>query len=859
VACSVPDHSILFEIARSSNKLKRKRSCASTQPFVVEAPHVLWGDARDKALSRIAREGCPLIDSRQFEYVSNSRLDDAKYSESLMVCGATLWVQNDDDDALSTTSTMKQGLIRAEYYGGKLVDGAKVGLSKGVKGIVATKKVAFFAAEKGTNEIVKGTDVALRTAEKGAHATANAAGLLPHSHCGSVTSSITHTPSEERNRGKKKSNIKSLFDPKKMGKKLRRRKYNSGEGGQSIDGSKASLYNQSLGNKSISHNSGQVSDAAKRSIVELDLADNCISPKSSKDDSNEFTVVKPVPYVLLVDDIIHIRILSFPDKDDIIASFPISVASLMVQRSMDSRINDPMKPSELTTTFIQEPSARLLRWGVELKVTLRAVEVKPQVPRVIRTKLKIEDELDLIRNKMEELGMNSDEIEQELQAKEDLLMKEENDLNLAIVHYGYGKGENNGVGQQEIRLRQMFYCDREHIAIVRKFDRRTALTDDEKEMVNDAPGIKKKYDDEELQKLLKQLEDEFPVIDRATASAERSLLASTVAARSRSGVGKVQNSCTNASLALAQSLDSCIGGLSERSTLVVVEQKLNDSSTVGPSATITKNEMKVWCSQIAERLSTIVRKAMTDANVQSSIAKIQSIIAESALGPGASFAKEEDEKNIEEMKLDEDEIALSLSEKTDSSEVLGLLADWVDRVVSQLQAFAQELVEDEELDVMHEGGTDSQPNQMSSLRSRAYFSSSKTDQNDPNDQQDASSEPNAMSLYHGETRHRAASSISSLKDALPKSKSDRKSSIEYLLIAKEQSHIQDLSENPKENQQRPDKTASFASTLEFFALAIALLAGAAAIIRSYHFSWHLEEGYLYRLWDQARHLALRSN
>lgn len=270
VACSVPNHSILFEIARSSKKLKRKQCCASTQPFVVEAPHVVWGDARDKALSRIAREGCPLIDSRQFEYVSNARLDDAKFSDSLMVCGATLWVKNDDDDAssvLSTTSTLKQGLIKAEYYGGKLVDGAKVGVSKGVKGIVVTKKVALF----GSNEIVKGTEAAFLTAEKGLHTAVKGAGLLPIPECESVTSTITHTPSEARKLGKKKSSTKSLFNPPKMGNKLRRRKHNAGEGGQSI-----------------SHDSGQVSDAAKRSVVEFDLA------------SKEFKVLKPVPYVLLV-------------------------------------------------------------------------------------------------------------------------------------------------------------------------------------------------------------------------------------------------------------------------------------------------------------------------------------------------------------------------------------------------------------------------------------------------------------------------------------------------------------------------------------------------------------------------------
>lgn len=129
------------------------------------------------------------------------------------------------------------------------------------------------------------------------------------------------------------------------------------------------------------------------------------------------------------------------DKNDVIANFPISVASVMVQRSVDDRISDPLKPSELTATLIQEPSAHHLRWGVELKVTLRAVEVKPQVPRVIpRPKDVIDEELNKIKDKLSLLGKKPDEIMKDLKAKEEEIVKEENNLNEAIVAYGYGKG-----------------------------------------------------------------------------------------------------------------------------------------------------------------------------------------------------------------------------------------------------------------------------------------------------------------------------------------------------------------------------------------------------------------------------------
>ena len=838
-----------------------------------------------------------MIDSRQFEYVSNARLDDAKFSESLMVCGSTLWVQNADDDRsiLSVTSTLKQRLIRAEYYGGQLVDGAKVGATKGVKGLTLTKKVAFVAAEKGTTEIIKGTDVAMHAAAKGTKTMVKGVeGLLPIHDGESVTSTITHTPSEER-KTRKKGNLKSLLNPKKFGNKLRRRKHKAGEDGHSIDGSGASLDNHSRGNKSAALDSGQVSDASKRSVVAEEISDaqrlhegvgslkgdedldalidkGILSPNSSKDERNEFTVVKPVPYDLLVDDIINIRIMSFPDKDDVIASFPVSVASVLVQRSKDSRADDPMKPSELTTTFIQEPSAQLLRWGVELKVTLRAVEVKPQVPRVIRTKVRIDDELDLIRHNMEQIGKNRGEIKEELQAKEDQLMKEENDLNWAIVHYGYGKGENDGDGQSEIRRRQMFYCDREHNVIALKMKQRADLTDDEREMISDnlydSTPMKKKYSHEELLRLLEQLENAFPVIEKANAIAERAFLSSTITARTKNGVGSGYNAFTKACLALAQSLDSCLGELTEKSTLLAVEQEVNNSLTDGTRPPITKNEVKMWCSQTAERLSTHAKSASaTDASVRSSVAMMQSIIAKSALGPGVGFFQGDDENNGEESKLDEDEIALKKSES--SVEDLNMLADWANRIASQLEACAHELDDDQDseiLDSIGHGGT-------AADQSKQALPSNETDQEHFSDQDAALAlregkkiphkrEPNVMS----KSRFREATSISTLKDALPKSKADRKSNIESLLkIAKDRSTIQVLLKNAKDTHLRLAnmETSSSATTLLKSPLLVAVLAiGAAVVIQTCHSFWpmfreeyfNLEEGYLHRLWDQM-HLA----
>ncbi|KAL9183525.1 hypothetical protein ACHAXT_004381 [Thalassiosira profunda] len=357
LACSVPNHSVGFELRKSS-----KRWCASTQPLVIEAPHVIWGDARDKMLSKIAEEGCPLIDSRSFEYVSNAELDDTELSESLMVCGATLWVQNADaDESVSSMSKLKpnytKGMVKAEYYGGKFVDGIKGGLKTGGKGLAKGTKETIHLAEKGTKAIEKGTKAAMGGVEK----------LLPIPS-GSESETTTAPPMQEKEpRARKRDKLKAIFSPKrpKFGKRSKK------EGDES-----------------------------------------------------------PVPYTLLSDDIIDIRIVGFP----------VSVASVMVQRSMEDWTNDPLKPSELTATFIQEPSAPLLRWGVELKVTLRAVEVHPQVPRVMpRPKDVIDEELRKMKDNLRMLGKGADEVKKELQEREDEIAKEQTNVDEAIVAYGYGR------------------------------------------------------------------------------------------------------------------------------------------------------------------------------------------------------------------------------------------------------------------------------------------------------------------------------------------------------------------------------------------------------------------------------------
>lgn len=224
-------------------------------------------------------------------------------------------------------------------------------------------------------------------------------------------------------------------------------------------------------------------------------------------------------------------------------------------------------------------------------MTIRAVEVKPHIPRVVpRPKDVIDEEMNRIRNRLVLIGKKPDEIKKELQVEQDKNGKEENDLNGAIVHYGYGAGENEGAGQSEVRLRQMFYCEREHGAISRKMKRRALLTDDEKQMIHDAKidpsSVKKGYTEKDAQKLLELLEDAFPGIEkRDDTGNEQASLKKEVASHA------MQSSLA---LAMAQSLDNCLGGLSDMPTVPAIQKRMHHTVTEGIRPQISQAEAKEW-------------------------------------------------------------------------------------------------------------------------------------------------------------------------------------------------------------------------------------------------------------------------
>lgn len=775
----VPNNAIVFEVRQSKSKKKRM---AATQPFVVEAPHVIWGDARDKLLSRIAKEGCPMIDSRKFEYVSNDRLHDAEFTESLMVTGSTLWVKNarvNNGDTTSVSSnsslssTNSKRILKARYYGGKMVDGLKEGVVMGAKGTAKTHSETWKVAEKGTKHIANRTKEVVDGAKGLGKGVVAKLPSIPDNR--ELTTPLTSNFRSEDQKTKE-SKMNALKN------KIRRRKKRNdyeplGDGSTSTDNSAANL-------QIAAH------------MVRQD------SPKKSSDD----LCIRPVHYELLTDDIIEIRIVSFPNKDDVIASFPISVASVMTQRSVGDRVNDPLKPSELTATLVQEPSAPLMRWGVELKVTLRTVEVKPRHSRmmtrpmpVIADKIPcVKDGHVLHRMAPEEIvkdlqttedqlfnknlpAMEEQIIEDDLQATEEQQIKEENELHDAIVTYGYKQGENEDeIALKEIRLRQMFYCEREHSAIARKMERKSVLSDDEQEMINDAradPSIMKKDNsDKKHLKRLEQLCKKLPGMEDVDTIDEPASL-DTAACWEATDPGATLNSLEKVSWTMAKSLDTYFGELMETSPRCAFRSRFLQNLTAKYPRRVTRSEAREWCSQVASKLSACVSNDnINEGTLNSSIAMIQSVIFESVHASRIGLK----ESAMEEMKFDEDEMAMSetiragnISLELDSTE----LVEWVAAVASQLLECAEELDDDQAEPALNEQeekeiATSTIPEKSNDIASTKPFVPAPTKQKRFSSQDEVSWK-NVRTNY-GERVERKKT-ISTLQKALPRSGDKRKS------------------------------------------------------------------------------------
>lgn len=655
LACSVPNHSYNFEL------IKSKRRAASTQPIVYECPHIIWGNARDTMLSKIAKEGCPLIDGRPFEYVSNANLDDARLSESLLLCGSTIWVKrakdgDGQDKGDHLESRKKKTLVEAEYHVSKFVDGVKDGVSATVKGV-----------NIGTKATVKGAQKVFDAVEKTAH-------------------DAVDVGKKNKSAEKKKGKLRSMFSPKK-----RRQRGKHDSDGMSVDGSLVSGQDDySISSEQNAPPSLQLSDHIGT------VVDDGKDGEQDQGQAKSTAELKSSPYVLLLDDVIYIRIVSFPDKHEI-ARFPISVASVMVQRSMEDRMNDPFKPSELTCNFIQEPSAPELRWGVTLKVTVRAVQVKPSKvsklpmsPKLNETLRDTKVELQRFKDKLKSLGKSEEEISEEMERRDEQIKREESELDEEIKRYGYGKIDESDYGpSREIRLRQMFYCEREHKTIIRKSLRRHPLTEDEVQLLSDAnldpSSAKQSYQPDDLSRLLRLLDINFPGIERKSSLALqqeqtwRSDHALTASGTDQSDElePSANDVFASLSLAMAKSLGKCFeDDAGAANTAQTLEKQIMTASTIKRKKLDVKTS-KLWVSRVSNKLASCLNDGTT-------IAKVSKVLLESAMDVDGL------EKDEEEMKIDEDQIALSESEESanvDADE----LADWCAHVASKLNECAMEL------------------------------------------------------------------------------------------------------------------------------------------------------------------------
>jgi len=241
-----------------------------------------------------------------------------------------------------------------------------------------------------------------------------------------------------------------------------------------------------------------------------------------------------------------------------------------------------------------------------------------------------------------------------------------------------------------------------------------------------------------------------------------------------------------------------------------------------------------------------------DHSVRSSISKIQNVIADSSLGPKMSSS----DRHEEEEKVDEDEIADSLSRPEDHMK----LVDWVNAVASQLESCAVELDDDQESfaysvaadsvttedenrdseikavgdslasgyegDVERSSRSSRQAPLVPTLESPTSLPTTKQKQQIELDGVlwdtilSRREERLARSSSDSGMRIRSATSISNIKDALPRSSGHHKMNIE---LRSHQANIQ---------------TSSLSATLVYLSLAVAVLVVCGvSVIQSVKFAW----------------------
>ena len=97
------------------------------------------------------------------------------------------------------------------------------------------------------------------------------------------------------------------------------------------------------------------------------LADWVSSTKSPIQTKLEFH-----SYDVMKDAHILFRIVQFPDRE-VLGEWSISVGTVLNQRPMEERLSHPHRSSELTTTFVQEPTDT--KWGIQCTATVQCSSI----------------------------------------------------------------------------------------------------------------------------------------------------------------------------------------------------------------------------------------------------------------------------------------------------------------------------------------------------------------------------------------------------------------------------------------------------------------------------------------------------
>jgi len=418
VACRVPLSSVFFELRGEG------RHARSTQPFVVEAPHVIFGGGRDRLIQSVAADGNPLVDARRFEYLSNNELSMSERTESLLCAGATVWV----DVAKAPKKNSKTAADVAKGVA-KTVDKSSHAIARSVEKAATKTAHAGNKGAKGMKKVFRMSPMRPKKTkgkeegDESEHATAptaGEAGARVHDGNGDDEKE-TNRPSLERSPdGKLHLDINASTSP-------------------------LQVENPREGNDA---------EAEEGSMSLADTETISILPPA------------PLPYQLVLDDVLDFRVCEFPSANTI-ATFPISISSVLNNREMEDRLKNPRCPSELTITLVQEPSVKDKRWGVEAKITFRVVEVQPDTPLAIEkpeqddkgrwTKSSLEDRMKRMRVHLRNIGKPKAQIEDEIKAIEEKELAQEEERESAIVSAGIGKGYEQGAPRKEIIRRQMFY------------------------------------------------------------------------------------------------------------------------------------------------------------------------------------------------------------------------------------------------------------------------------------------------------------------------------------------------------------------------------------------------------------------